>query len=184
MPKCFIIQPFDSGGKFDKRYNDIYKPALEKVGLEPYRVDQDPGVGILIDAIEDGIQDATICLADITKDNPNVWYELGYANATGCPVILVCSTDREQFPFDIRHRKIIKYESESTSDFESLHDEIMASAKALREKADARKFIRSEQVAPQEGLSQIEIQLLAILAAESILPDNPVSKYSLENMGK
>ena len=87
MPTCFVIQPFDSGGKFDKRFNDTYKKAIEKAGLEPYRVDQDPGVEVPIDRIEEGIREATICLADITTDNPNVWYELGYAFAVGRSVI-------------------------------------------------------------------------------------------------
>ena len=181
MPKCFIIQPFDSGGKFDKRFDDIYKPALEKVGLEAYRVDRDPSVDIPIESIEEGIRDASMCLADITTDNPNVWYELGYAFAVNCPVILVCSNERKKFPFDIQHRKIIRYMSESTSDFNSLGDEITKRAKALQKKAATRKFIQSEQVAPQDGLSQIEIQLLAILAAESIMPGSPVDKYTLEN---
>ena len=63
MPTCFVIQPFSP--KFDKRYDDVYKPALEEAGLEPYRVDQDPGAERLIDAIEEQIRNATICLADI-----------------------------------------------------------------------------------------------------------------------
>jgi len=37
---CFVIQPFDNG-KFDKRYNDVFKPTLNEVGLEAYRVDED-----------------------------------------------------------------------------------------------------------------------------------------------
>ena len=81
MATCFVIQPFD-GAKFDKRYTDIYKPAIEAAGLEAYRVDTDPGVQVPIDAIEKGIKQATICLADITTDNPNVWYELGFAFAS------------------------------------------------------------------------------------------------------
>jgi hypothetical protein len=35
MATCFVIQPFDSG-KFYKRFNDIYKPAIEAAGLEAY----------------------------------------------------------------------------------------------------------------------------------------------------
>ena len=31
MPTCFVIQPFST--KFDKRFRDVYKPALEKAGL-------------------------------------------------------------------------------------------------------------------------------------------------------
>ena len=90
---CFVIQPFDDG-EYDKRFSDIYKPALEKAGLEAYRVDQDPSVDVLIEAIEDGISKATICLADISLDNPNVWYELGFASAASKPIILICSKKR------------------------------------------------------------------------------------------
>src|SRR5580693_3082579 len=82
MPSCFVIQLFASG-KFDKRFEYVYKPAIEAEGLEAYRVDRDPGVDVPIDAIEEGIRTATICLADITTDNPNVWYELGFAFAAG-----------------------------------------------------------------------------------------------------
>jgi hypothetical protein len=76
MPTCFVIQPFDSG-KFDKRFDDVYVPAIEEAGLEPYRVDRDPGVDVPIEAIEEGIRNAAVCLADVTTDNPNVWYVLG-----------------------------------------------------------------------------------------------------------
>ena len=103
MPTCFVIQPFNS--KFDKRYRDVYKPALEQAGLDPYRVDQDPSTEGVMDSIEQQIRDATICLADITTDNPNVWYELGYAFAAGRSVVMVCSGEREaKLPFDIQHQ--------------------------------------------------------------------------------
>ena len=88
MPRCFVIQPFDSG-KFDKRFEDVYKPAIEAAGLEAYRVDQDISVEVPIEAIEAGIRSAAVCLADITTDNPNVWYELGYAFASGRLVIMI-----------------------------------------------------------------------------------------------
>lgn len=78
MATCFVIQPFDSG-KFDKRFEDIYKPAIEAAGLVAYRVNKDPGVSVLIESIEKGIRQAILCLADITEDNPNVWYELGFS---------------------------------------------------------------------------------------------------------
>ena len=71
MPVCFVIQPFDAG-KFDKRFDDVYKPAIEAANLEAYRVDRDPAVDVPIEAIEQGIRNATVCLADITTDNPNV----------------------------------------------------------------------------------------------------------------
>ena len=54
MFTCFVIQPFD-GSTFDKRYRDIFAPAIVDAGLEPYRVDLDPKVSIPIQEIENGI---------------------------------------------------------------------------------------------------------------------------------
>ena len=95
------MQPFD-GGKFDKRFEEVFSPAIKAAGLDPYRVDKDPGVEIPINDIEKGIREASLCFADITTDNPNVWFELGYAISANKPVVLVCSTERTgKFPFDI-----------------------------------------------------------------------------------
>ena len=188
MPTCFVIQPFD-GGKFDKRFNDVYKPALEKAGFDPYRVDRDPAVEVPIESIEEGIRNSTICLADITLDNPNIWYELGYAFASGRSVILVCADERRdgRFPFDIQHRSIIQYSSESSSDFDDLKEKISERADVFRKRAETRKFIENEQVAPQEGVSPIEIQILALAASETATLEESIAifqlKYGAENAG-
>jgi hypothetical protein len=88
MGKCFVIQPFDRG-RYDKRYEDVFAPAIREAGLEPYRVDRDPSVSIPIEDIEAGIESCEACLAEISTDNPNVWFELGYAIASRREVVLV-----------------------------------------------------------------------------------------------
>ncbi len=185
MAMCFVIQPFDSG-KFDKRFNDVFKPALEQAGIEPYRVDRDPRVEVPIDSIEEGIRNATICLADITTDNPNVWYELGYAFAADRSVIMVCSDERaaSRFPFDIQHRAIIRYGSESPSDFDVLKQQIVERAEALKSGAETKKLIENEQVAPTEGVSAIEIQVLSLIATESVSIKEPIAAFSLKHRAK
>ena len=40
MPRCFVIQPFDGGQRYDKRYKDVFEPAIKNADLEPYRVDR------------------------------------------------------------------------------------------------------------------------------------------------
>lgn len=50
MGTCFVIQPFD-GGKFDKRFEDVFAPAIRQAGLEPYRVDRDPEATISIEML-------------------------------------------------------------------------------------------------------------------------------------
>jgi nucleoside 2-deoxyribosyltransferase len=172
MPTCFVIQPFDSG-KFDKRFDDVYVPAIEAAGLEAYRVDRDPKVEVAIEAIEEGIRNAAVCLADITTDNPNVWYELGFAFAAGRPVVMVCSNERAsaKYPFDIQHRAVINYKPESSSDFEELKATLCERIKAMLNKSEAlRQIAEADQIAPTQGLSQTELMVLAILAGNTALP--------------
>lgn len=189
MPICFVIQPFDSG-KYDKRYQGIYKPAIEAAGLDPYRVDNDAGVLVPIEAIEKGIKQAAICLADITEDNPNVWYELGYAFASDRPVVMVCSDDRpgKRYPFDIQHRSIIPYMADAPSDFDKLRDSLTAKLKAISERSEMLDQIaESTPMATIEGLTAMETLVLALVAGEAFMPEHAVSvsgaKHDAERAG-
>ncbi|OAV63382.1 hypothetical protein Barb6XT_03166 [Bacteroidales bacterium Barb6XT] len=95
---CFVIQPFDDG-KYDKLFNESFKPAIEKAGLKAYRVDEDPAASNIIESIENGIVQSSICLAEITTNNPNIWYELGFAFACRKEVVMICSKEREKISF-------------------------------------------------------------------------------------
>ena len=134
MPRCFVIQPFD-GERYDKRYKDVFAPAIKDAALEPYRVDRDPSVDVPIEDIERGIEGSGVCLAEISTDNPNVWYELGYAIAMKRAVVLVCSDERTaKYPFDVHHRKVIQYSTQSLSDFETVRSKITERLKAVLKK--------------------------------------------------
>ncbi len=182
MDRCFVMQPFD-GGVFDKRYEDTFSIAIRNAGLEPYRVDQDPKVSIPIQDIENGIRDAKICFAEITQDNPNVWFELGYAISAGKEVVMVCASERKtKFPFDVQHRSIIRYDTESASDYEKLKERITARLNAL---------ILKDKTLPQiselaklkriEGLEQHEIVFLAAMAENLDHPEDHVTAYQIKN---
>lgn len=164
MPTCFVMQPFDNG-PFDRRYEDVFAPAIKSAGLDPYRVDQDPKVSIPIQDIEAGIRDSRICLAEITEDNPNVWFELGYAIACRKEVVLICSAQRKAtFPFDIQHRTIITYTTESPSDFVALQKKITEKIKAYLEKAEVlTNASEISRLTTFEGLDQHEVVALAAI---------------------
>jgi len=181
MSTCFVIQPFDDG-KFDKRYEQTFAPAITEAGLNPYRVDQDAKVEIPIEAIESGIRAASICLADITADNPNVWYELGYAMAIGKPVVMVCSSERTgRYPFDIQHRSVIRYGVDGRKDYELLQTQITKKLKALLEKRQTLNQIAAQDpIAPIAGLSQAELTVLATLAGSVTSPDSWGSIYRVK----
>lgn len=178
MPSCFVIQPFDRA-MYDKRYSDVFEPAIQEAGLEPYRVDRDPATSIPIRDIEDGIRAAEVCFAEISTDNPNVWFELGYAIAVGKDVVLVCSDQRtSRFPFDVQHRAIITYRTESSSDFAELKDAITKRIQALRAKEKSIDALAEMPVLkPTEGLSDHQIVALLSVAVGADVPGGPVSAF-------
>ena len=180
MPTCFVIQPFDSG-KFDKRFNDTFRPALEHAGLVPYRVDRDPSVQVTIASIEEGIRNATMCMADITTDNPNVWYELGFSLALGRDVILVCCDERKSaYPFDIQHRHVISYSSESQSDYDDLRQKITERAVALLD-TEARHSADTDEDTPQVMLSHPEVVVLRVAAGKTTVPGERLLASALKH---
>lgn len=181
MDKCFVIQPFDND-KFDKRFNEIFGPAILKTDLEPYRIDKDLSVRIPIDDIEKGISESIICFAEITTDNPNVWYELGYAIACGKDVVMVCSEERNgAFPFDIQHRQVITYKTNTISDFENLRDKISDKIIALRQKSNKVKKLQSTPVVETEGLKSHEIALLILIMENSISKESSIPAERLKD---
>lgn len=162
MRTCFVIQPFDEGGPFDRRYNDVLAPAIKDAGLEPYRVDRDQSATVPIQWIERRIKDAAICLAEISEDNPNVWFELGFAIASGQEVVLLCSRDRRSsFPFDVQHRKIIQYEAASPSDFSTVQSKITKTLTAVLSNAETRRLTRSttEEVDPNTSVGPTPLRV-------------------------
>jgi nucleoside 2-deoxyribosyltransferase len=181
MATCFVIQPFDKG-PFDKRYRELLVPAIEDAGLKPYRVDEDPSVAIPIDDIEKGIREAEICLADITTNNPNIWYEVGYAMANGRPVVLICAEPRsEPYPFDIRHRHIISYTQHSSSDFDSLKKQVTLRLKAQAKRAEELQTVAAmSQIGATEGLSPHEISVLITIMSIVSNPEAGVHPYKIK----
>jgi nucleoside 2-deoxyribosyltransferase len=178
--ECFVIQPI-SDEKFTKRYDDIYKPAIETVGFSAYRVDLDPTVKIPIEDIESKIKNAEICFADISIDNPNVWYELGYAFAAGKDVVMVCDESRKDFPFDVRHKNIIKYKTESASDFNTLKEKIIEKITAYIQSQKTTEKILENPIKETDGFQPYELTLLAFIIGEQYTDEKVANVYELRS---
>ena len=170
MNKCFVMQPFD-GGPYDLRYESVFAPAITAAGLSPYHVDRDPSVSIPILEIENGIRNADICFAEITTDNPNVWFELGFAFAIPREVIMVSSDERKsKYPFDIQHRNIIHYSTNAPQDFDKLKHSITERlAAVLKKQEEIGRAASLSPVKDTEGLSQHEIVALVTVMQNSFL---------------
>lgn len=168
MGRCFIIQPFD-GEVFDARCEDVIKPAIRKAGLEPYRIDEDHSVDIPIDAIHSEIAGASACIADISENNPNVWYELGYALALRKPTVIIKSDKRRDYPFDVQHRNILTYKGGSKRYLDKLEEQIIERLNALKEPEDAKQELVTDGGGTEDiSIQPCEIDLIMALNSEAL----------------
>jgi hypothetical protein len=95
---------------------------------------------------------------------------------------MVCSEERtsNKYPFDIQHRSVIPYSTDSPSDFDKLRDNLTTKIKAIMNQGNLLDQIaESDPVAAVNGLSQSEIMVLAVIAGETSMPDKPTTVYSI-----
>lgn len=107
-PICFVVMQFSS--EYDTLYTDVIRPCCEEYGYSVVRADDFYTSGPILEDITRSIRDASLIVADITPNNPNVFYEVGYAHALSKPTILLNDGGtREKLPFDISGFRTIYY---------------------------------------------------------------------------
>jgi hypothetical protein len=123
-PKCFVMMPF--ARDFDRLYTEGLRPAIEAAGFNAVRADHLNLVGDAIEVLRTAIHACDCAVAVLTGFNLNVAYELGFAQALGKPVVLLCAWNEQrrlpELPFDLRTENVLG------------HDDDLA---ALREKLTA-----------------------------------------------
>lgn len=102
----FMVMPFREN--LDPIYNNHIKNVARKLRMNIKRGDDPFSHHDIISEIWALINNCKVVIADCTTKNPNVFYEMGLANAISKPVIAITQNE-EDVPFDIRHRRFIKY---------------------------------------------------------------------------
>jgi len=106
---CFVIMPFEQD--LDELYEQVIKPVVEKCGLTCKRADEIKSTREVMDDIVESICRARVIVADLTWQNPNVFYELGIAHTLGKETILISQRAITTIPFDLYHIRRIEYEN-------------------------------------------------------------------------
>lgn len=107
---CFVLMPFIS--EFDWIYRELIKPVVEKFGLIVLRADEISAPGVITEQIRTSIQQARLCIADVSGQNANVFYEVGLAQTLGKPTLLL-TKDINDIPFDLKSNRFIVYDPNS-----------------------------------------------------------------------
>ncbi|MFQ6880183.1 MAG: hypothetical protein ACLRS1_10390 [Oscillospiraceae bacterium] len=109
-PNAFVVMQF--GHSYDDLYYDVIKNVCEENGYAVYRADEGLGTGLILNDIVSAIRNSALVIADITPDNPNVFYEVGFAHALNKPTILLNEKNqREKLPFDVSGFRTIFYDN-------------------------------------------------------------------------
>jgi len=114
--RAFVIMPFGKKTAadgtvidFDPVYKELLAPAITAAGLAPHRADADRrGGSIHVDMFQD-LRLAEFVVADLTIDNPNVWYEIGVRHALRAGGAVLTYASRDRLPFDIAGQRMQRY---------------------------------------------------------------------------
>ena len=107
-PLLFVVMQYTD--QFNELYNQVIGPTAEAFGFKVRRADEVTGPGLIIADIERDILRARAVVADITPNNPNVFWEVGYAHALRKPTILIAERGR-QLPFDVSPFRTLFYDN-------------------------------------------------------------------------
>ncbi|MBA3964634.1 MAG: DUF4071 domain-containing protein, partial [Nitrospirales bacterium] len=88
----------------------VIKEAIEDAGLECYRADELRSNALIDQVMYDQLLNADLVVADITTLNFNAGYELGVRYALRPYATLVVGEKGMNFPFDVNHIYIHKYQ--------------------------------------------------------------------------
>ncbi len=109
-PKAFIVMQFSA------QYNELYEKVIKRVceekefDIECIRADESYDTGMIILDIINRIKESKIIIAEISPQNPNVYYEVGYSHALNKPTILIAEKGTK-LPFDLSPFRVLMYEN-------------------------------------------------------------------------
>ena len=104
----FIAMQFgDDDDDLESFVREVVKPAVkEKIGYDLVDMRDRKKAGILDEIMRGRIRDAKFVIVDLTHDNSGAYWEAGYAEGLGKPVIYICEKekfDKKGTHFDTHH---------------------------------------------------------------------------------
>ncbi len=87
--RAFMAMKFGDA-ELDTVFFDHFKPACDLAGFELLRLDDNPKAGLIDDRLRVDIKLSRFLVADLSHANNGAYWEAGYAEGLGRPVIYTC----------------------------------------------------------------------------------------------
>ena len=121
---CFFISPIGDKDSPEREHSDmvmevLLRPALAECmsGVQCSSVivrSDELNTPHITEEMIRHLKGDDLCIADLTRLNPNVFFEYGYRFSLGKPIIAL-ARQGEQLPFDVYDVRVIRYALESNS---------------------------------------------------------------------
>jgi hypothetical protein len=118
---CFYVTPIGDEGSEERKHSDLFKssliePAMKELGLHVVRADELETSGMITTSILEHIKRSKLVIADLSKSNPNVYYEIGLRHACRLPIVQIRQKS-ERLPFDVGQVKTITIDNTDLHSF-------------------------------------------------------------------
>jgi len=122
--KAFMAMEYGDSD-LDMVFAECFRPAVKAAGFHLQRLDDAPPAGLIDDRLRVEIRTSQFLIADLTRENRGVYWEAGFAEGLGRPVIYTCEKDHfeeHETHFDTSHHHTIIWQ----------YDNLDAAATALK----------------------------------------------------
>jgi len=111
--KAFMAMPFGND-VIDRVFREYFKKAVREAGFDLTRLDEKPTAGSIDDRLRVEILTSRFLIAELTDGNHGAYWEAGFAEGLGKPVIYTCEKSYFQkrgTHFDTNHLHTVMWEA-------------------------------------------------------------------------
>ena len=138
---CFVISPIGEEKseiriRSDQILKHVIEPSVSECGYKALRADKIDKPGIITSQVIQHIVEVPLVIADLTGQNPNVFYELAIRHAIRKPFIQIIKKG-ERIPFDVAGTRTINVDHHDLDSVGEAKKEIVNQIKSLEQDANS-----------------------------------------------
>ena len=117
----FLAMKFGDDALENFAKNHLKPHVMEKLGYEVIDIRDVSRAGIIDNLMREQIRDSAFVITDLTHDNSGAYWEAGYAEGLGKPVIYICEKEKfkeTQTHFDTNHCTTVMWSNDSPNEFQ------------------------------------------------------------------
>jgi hypothetical protein len=115
--KAFMAMKFNDS-QLDSVFKDVFKPFAKQAGFDLFALNEINYTGLIDDRLRVEIQASDFLVSDLTHENAGAYWEAGYAEGMGKPVIYTCERQKfksQQPHFDVNHHLTVLWDDADPS---------------------------------------------------------------------